>query len=83
MHSSLSPHLHSEACVELIQLLQQCHQDHGMGKFFGKCNKLKFQLSKCFAEDSKERRRKNREKSFEQRKDFQKKYSEYLAQGES
>lgn len=77
MHSSLAPHLHQE-CADIIKAFEKCHEEHKIGKFFGKCNNLKFQLSKCFAEETKERRRKNREKAFQQRKNFNEKYNEYL-----
>lgn len=80
MHSSLAPHLHSK-CTELIEAFENCHKEHTIGKFFGKCNKLKFQMGRCFEEETKERRRKNREQGQAQKKIFEKKYNEYLKTG--
>jgi len=80
MHSSLAPHLHSQ-CVDLIEAFDNCHKENTIGKFFGKCNKLKFQLGKCLEEETKERRRINREKGLQQRKEFSKKYNEYIRTG--
>ena len=80
MHSSLAPHLHQN-CTDIIEAFENCHKEYTIGKFFGKCNKLKFQLAKCFEEDTKERRRRNREKGLQQRKDFNDKYNEYLRTG--
>lgn len=82
MHSSLAPHLH-ESCADIIKAFEKCHEEHKIGKFFGKCNDLKYQLSKCFAEDTKERRRKNREQAIQKRNSFNKKYREYLLEDET
>jgi len=77
MHSSLSPHLHKE-CTEIIKAFEQCHQDYPIGKFLGQCNRLKDQLTKCFAAESKERRRINREKGTAAQKKFNEHYKKYL-----
>lgn len=81
MHSSLAPHVHPK-CVDIIKAFEKCHEDHKFGKFLGKCNKLKFQLSKCFAEESAERRKKNREEGKTKRKNFEQRYRDYLTQSE-
>ena len=82
MHSTLAIHLHDK-CVPIIQLFEQCHQDQPIGKFFGKCNRLKRELSKCLEEETKERRRENREKALKKKIAFEKSYRDYLMQENS
>ena len=77
MHSSLSPHLHV-TCVDIIKAFEKCHEEHTIGKFFGQCNDLKYQLSRCFAEDTADRRRKNREQATIKKKKFAETYRKYL-----
>ena len=49
MHPVLS-HKHSD-CKEVIEQLQQCHQDHAIRKFLGYCNPLKDSLDQCLQRD--------------------------------
>lgn len=58
MHSSLAPHVHPN-CVEIVKAFEQCHEEHKIGKFFGACNDLKYELAKCFRSDSVDRRANN------------------------
>lgn len=68
MHPSLAPSLHTPECVRLIELLQKCHEDHPVRKFFGKCNKVNWELSKCLKSEREDNRRKSNAESREKRK---------------
>ncbi|KAF4369349.1 hypothetical protein F8388_019574 [Cannabis sativa] len=46
MHPPLTLHKHP-MCAEIIELFQQCHLDHPIGKFFGECTDLKISLIKA------------------------------------
>ncbi|XP_062502082.1 COX assembly mitochondrial protein 2 homolog [Corticium candelabrum] len=63
MHPSLHPHLHGPKCQEIIILLHQCHNQHPLAKFIGKCNYLTRALDRCLQEEYQERRKKNFEEA--------------------
>lgn len=65
MHTDLSAHLHSSECNVLINLLQQCRNEHPFLKFGGYCNSLDFQVNKCLKQERLARRQRNFEKSKE------------------
>ena len=77
MHSSLAPHLHEE-CLEIIDMLKTCHEQHSVGKFFGMCNDLKLQLRKCLMNEREKKRRANAEKAQHTKQLWDKKYNEYI-----
>lgn len=68
MHTDLSTHLHSNKCNELIQLLQQCHEDNPLRKFFGYCNHEDTQVLRCLKQERLARRDLNRKKSEEMKR---------------
>ncbi|XP_020602961.1 COX assembly mitochondrial protein 2 homolog [Orbicella faveolata] len=75
MHPSLAPHLHSE-CLEVIEQLHRCHQEHPFRKFVGKCNDLKRALNACLKEENLRKRRRNLEEARKREKAVRNPYSE-------
>uniref|UniRef100_A0A0N4Z6G7 COX assembly mitochondrial protein n=1 Tax=Parastrongyloides trichosuri TaxID=131310 RepID=A0A0N4Z6G7_PARTI len=47
MLPDLSPHLHTEECNILINMLHSCHQEYTFGKMFGKCTNLDEWVWQC------------------------------------
>ncbi|XP_057840319.1 uncharacterized protein LOC131050158 [Cryptomeria japonica] len=62
MHPPLTLHKHP-MCAEIIELFQQCHVDHPIGKFWGECTELKIKLDRCFREEKAIKRKANFEES--------------------
>ncbi|CAH3176785.1 unnamed protein product [Porites evermanni] len=70
MHPSLAPHLHGD-CLEIIQQLHRCHEQHPVGKFLGECNDIKRALNRCLKEEDLRKRRRNQEDAKRRRKTLQ------------
>nr|XP_055118523.1 LOW QUALITY PROTEIN: COX assembly mitochondrial protein 2 homolog [Symphalangus syndactylus] len=62
MHPDLHPHLHTEECNIVINLLKEYHINHSIRKFFGHCNDLDQAMrKKCLKNEYMEKRTKSRD----------------------
>ncbi|RDD45660.1 COX assembly mitochondrial protein 2-like protein [Trichoplax sp. H2] len=67
MHPPLAAHLHEKKCQLIIQQLSDCHVEHPVAKFLGKCNDIKLALNACLQEEYESRRRLNHEEAKKRR----------------
>jgi COX assembly protein 2 len=47
-------------CTHVIHALKQCHVEHSIAKFWGKCNPEKLALDTCLRAEKKKRVKRNR-----------------------
>uniref|UniRef100_A0A0N5BUH4 COX assembly mitochondrial protein n=1 Tax=Strongyloides papillosus TaxID=174720 RepID=A0A0N5BUH4_STREA len=59
MQPDLSPHLHTEECNVLINMLHKCHEEFRFGKLIGKCTMLDEWVWKCTKQERIYRRNTN------------------------
>eukprot|EP00741_Cyanophora_paradoxa_P001369 tig00000480_g1325.t1 len=57
-HPSLNANVHPR-CAEVIAAYHKCHQEHQVGRVFGACTDLFFQIEKCLTDEYLDLRAKN------------------------
>ena len=49
-------------CINQIDTLNSCHKDHNILKYFGHCNKAKYNLDLCLRADKAKRKVENKKR---------------------
>ncbi|XP_041078262.1 COX assembly mitochondrial protein 2 homolog [Polyodon spathula] len=57
--ANLSAHLHTEECNVFIRKLKQCHAEHNVLRFFGKCNDIDRAMRQCLKKEYQVKRAKS------------------------
>ena len=47
----------SSGCLHLVKLLEKCHEEYPVRKFFGRCNQIQKELAKCSKQEYEEKKR--------------------------
>ncbi|XP_073461642.1 COX assembly mitochondrial protein 2 homolog isoform X2 [Aquarana catesbeiana] len=61
--ADLSPHLHTDECNVIINMLKRCHTENKFLKYFGQCNDIDREMRKCLRGEYENNRNASRARS--------------------